>query len=86
MAKIGQVIQGKSDLPKKDEKLGFDEVSPWITLLEEMQNSGKFRWAEDTLEGIHDWVTRERHITEKQKSAVRNIAEKRGWGDEVPND
>ena len=68
----------------KDEKLSFDEVSTWLTLIEEMQDSGKFKFAEDTLEGIYDWVDKERHITDKQKSAVRNIARSRGWEGEVP--
>lgn len=45
--------------------------------IESMLDGGGHRWAEDTLEGILDWITDNEHVTDKQKTAVENI-ESRG--------
>lgn len=50
--------------------------SPWEELLEEiddMLNDDMYEWAEETLEGIREWVARSAHCTEKQETAVANI-------------
>jgi len=43
--------------------------------LEEMINDGDYVFAEDTLVGIHDWVTMNNHVTEGQLQAIENIRE-----------
>ena len=45
----------------------------FVEKIDDLQTSGDFDWAEDTLAGIDDWVQREKHITNKQKEAVENI-------------
>lgn len=48
----------------------------WVKVreqIEEALDSGDFEWAEDTLDGIADWIDSNEHVTEKQIEAVRNI-------------
>ena len=39
----------------------------------EILDNKKYEFAEDTLFGIFDWITDNKHITEKQKDAIKNI-------------
>ena len=54
--------------------------------IEDLQNSGDYGWASDTLEGIYTTVEETGHVTEPQQRAVDNIEEggqrheqRRGW-------
>lgn len=47
--------------------------------IEEMLDSGEFDWAEDTLTGIQETVAKCGYVTERQTTAVDNIAAARGW-------
>ena len=52
------------------------EVCGWFNCLERIQDlleNVKAEFAHETLEGIHDWVEENSHITEKQIVAVTNI-------------
>ena len=57
----------------------------WEDLIEKidlMDDSGKFGWATETLEGIKETVERTEHATEGQRDAIDNIAKsKPGWDD-----
>jgi hypothetical protein len=45
-----------------------------------------FEWASETLMGICVWVQEHKHITDKQKQAIRNIANSRDrWEGEMPD-
>lgn len=41
--------------------------------LNEMCADPNYDWANDTLSGIAEWVEENRHVTEKQIDAIRNI-------------
>lgn len=41
--------------------------------IEEMLGDEDYEFAEDTLQGIYEWVEENEHITEKQKDAIDNI-------------
>ena len=48
----------------------------WEELLEdidELIDEPKYEFAQDTLEGIQEWVSDEEHCTEAQRNAVENI-------------
>lgn len=48
----------------------------WEEVLDEihtMLNDPDFRFAEDTLTGIGEWVEANSHITDRQEEAVANI-------------
>lgn len=47
----------------------------WLKEIEDMEASGEYDWAEETLKGIKDWVEENEHITEKQIQAINNIEE-----------
>ena len=52
-----------------------------LEAIEEMLNLSEFQWAEDTLQGIYDWVEENQHVTERQVAAVNNIRRRHGHGD-----
>ena len=49
----------------------------FVDEIDEMLDSGDFEWARDTCEGIRTTVSDREHVTERQREAIRNIAEKR---------
>ena len=52
------------------------EYCQWVELLEEideLMDDDKYEFAQDTLEGIREWVTEKEHCTENQTIAVENI-------------
>jgi len=49
----------------------------YVDKIEGMISDGEYKWAEDTLSGILEWVEENGHITDKQMRAVDNI-ESRG--------
>jgi len=52
--------------------------SDWLEYLDkcdEMLLDEKYSFADDTLQGIRDWIDKNHHVTEKQKIAVDNIWE-----------
>lgn len=49
------------------------EFSSYINLIEQMFDDPRYSFAWDTLEGIYGWVNENHHITENQKTAVKNI-------------
>lgn len=55
------------------------DAADFVRLIDEMLESGEFDWAEDTLTGISDTVSKTGRVTEGQRRAVDNIGEKRGW-------
>lgn len=60
-------------------KVKREKEPEWVRyrdMIEEMIDSGDFDWAEDTLEGIYDWVDDHQHITDGQMLAIDNIASK----------
>jgi len=44
-----------------------------VETIDEMLLNEAYQFAEDTLNGIEDWVGERSHCTEKQKEAVENI-------------
>lgn len=58
---------------------GIIEPAQFLVEVDEMLDSGKFDWAEDTLTGISETVDRTERVTQNQLAAVRKIAESRGW-------
>lgn len=53
----------------------------WETGLEEIEeclDDPDYEFAEDTLEGIKEWVEHHEHITEKQQEAIDNIIDSKG--------
>ena len=44
-----------------------------IDFIEDELFSEKYNFAEDTIQGIYDWVSENKHITERQKEALENI-------------
>lgn len=65
MNAINEFLQKK----QRDDK----PLKYWIDLLEEMLNTPRFSWAENTLSGIYYFVTTEGTISEKQIMAINNI-------------
>ena len=55
------------------------DVADFVRHIDEMLESGEFDWAEDTLTGISETVSKFGRVTEGQRRAVSNIGEKRGW-------
>ena len=53
-------------------KCNYDE---WLDDINEMQLNEDYIWADDTLEGIKIWVSKNAHITERQIEAIENIKE-----------
>ena len=49
---------------------GWEEL---VEQIDEMMDDEKWEFAQDTLEGIREWVVESEHCTEKQKDAVNNI-------------
>ena len=44
-----------------------------VELIDEMMESEQYEFAQDTLEGIREWVADKEHATEGQHEAVTNI-------------
>lgn len=44
-----------------------------LCLAEEILNDDDYEYAHDTVEGIHDWIEENEHVTEKQEEAIQNI-------------
>jgi len=58
---------------------GWEEL---VEKIEAMDDSGKFGWAQDSIEGIKETVERNEHATDGQRTAIDNIANsKPGWDD-----
>jgi len=49
------------------------DVRQLLEQIDEMTDSGKYGWAEDTLSGIRESVERTQRVTEGQQRAVNNI-------------
>lgn len=49
------------------------EWEKFIDFVEDELFSEKYNFAEDTIHGIYDWVSENKHITERQKEALKNI-------------
>jgi hypothetical protein len=50
----------------------------WVEYLEDMDNmldDPDYEFALETIEGIHDWVEANSHITDGQKKAIDHIKE-----------
>lgn len=45
-------------------------------MIEDMQADSAYDWAQDTIEGILDWIVGNEHITDNQITAIENIWEK----------
>lgn len=52
------------------DECGWDEL---LEEIKEMCAAGGFEFADQTLSGIYDTVTKNEHCTERQKSAIHNI-------------
>jgi hypothetical protein len=71
------------DLPVSDTPLAAPEDTrdaEWFRFVEEvgdLRDSGEVDWADETLEGISETVTRTRVVTAGQRQAVANIAARR---------
>jgi hypothetical protein len=67
----------------------------WLQTIDEMTEAeddrghSVFDWADETLTNICVWVQEHQHITDKQKQAIRNIAnsmiQKDRWDGELPD-
>jgi len=58
------------------------EMCDWNSVLariDSLLDTGRFDFAEDTLQGIYAWVEENEHVTDKQRDAVENIAESKGY-------
>ncbi len=55
------------------------DVTEFLSKVQDMCDSGKFTWADDTLEGIYNTVSESGYVTSGQQRAVENIAAKRSW-------
>ena len=49
------------------------DAAEFLRRIEDLQNSGDYDWASDTLEGIHETVENTGTVTEAQQRAVDNI-------------
>ena len=49
-----------------------------LSKIEEMQDTGDYDWAAETLNGIHETVSGMQHATDKQWSAITNIENSTG--------
>lgn len=59
-----------------DVESDYPEGEPWfeqLTRIEEMLEDTQYQWAEETLEGIRDWIREHKHVTPKQIEAIDNI-------------
>lgn len=50
-----------------------EDIKEFLKRIEELVDSGKYDWAEDTLLGIGETVETTERITTRQKEAVDNI-------------
>jgi hypothetical protein len=50
-----------------------DKAEKWKDIIEEMFSSRRYDYADDTLEGIMDYIEENDSITDKQIEAVKNI-------------
>lgn len=51
-------------------------ASEYLAILEDMLNSGDYRYAEQTLADIYSFIEKNDHITDAQIQAVENIKQK----------
>lgn len=54
----------------------------WITVfdrIKDLMDTGKFGFAQQTLEGIAEWIEEHQHVTDNQRAAVERIAESKGY-------
>ena len=54
----------------------MDDDSEWLDYLnkcDEMLLDEEYEWAEDTIQGIRDWIQDHEFITDNQKEAINNI-------------
>ena len=51
------------------------DPSGFLSRLEDLANDENFRWAADTIEGIHETVTASGRVTSGQLRAIDNIEE-----------
>jgi uncharacterized coiled-coil protein SlyX len=52
------------------------EREDWLEYLDkcdEMLLDEKYSFANDTLQGIRDWISEHQHVTDRQKEAIDNI-------------
>lgn len=47
--------------------------SDWLERIDDLLEDDDYGFAEDTLLGIQEWVTDNKHITEAQQIAIENI-------------
>ena len=64
----------ESEKPSRGCELSKEE---FLTRIDNMRDSGKYDWAEDTLIGIYDNVAKWKRYSEGQLRAVRNVFEGR---------
>lgn len=88
---------GKSidDLPLDDREIVPEDLpdrrtSDWYAFLQEIEallDTGRFTWAQATLEGIHATVEQTRRVSDAQRRAVENIeaGSRKSRGREKPN-
>ena len=49
------------------------EWEKFLDFIEDEMFNDEYSFAEDTVHGIFDWVSENKHITERQKNALKNI-------------
>lgn len=47
----------------------------YIDLCDELLDNLDYEYAVDTVQGIKNWIEKNQHVTEKQKTALHNIEE-----------
>lgn len=64
----------------------LEEVNAFLVRLEDLQNSGDYTWASESLAGIHETVEKAGRVTPNQQRAIDNIEaggqrgrRSRGW-------
>lgn len=66
-----------ADISNQQNKPDF-ELSEAMDMLEEMeQNSDQFKYAEDFLNSVREFLEKKGYLSQKQKQAIRNIYEGR---------
>lgn len=54
----------------------YCDYQMWIDRIDDLLFDEQYADANDTLEGIRDWVESHEHITLKQRNAIENIEDK----------
>jgi hypothetical protein len=57
----------------------FHNAQDVLAEIDNMQDSGKFRWASDGLTGIAETIERTMYVTAGQRRAINNIRRSAGW-------